>query len=180
MGDIIKWLTHDDQKQLFDAIIAGTLNMVFLALIALLLWPLGRPLLAWRLAKGYVIFWIVVCVIAGLVRLLQGLLRVNLYDHANAYVVSNLVACCLLQAGWSAFAALAVQGLTGGASNWMTLVLYFTGGASCLIAFSIVTAFYQGQIYKLFSLPLALITFIVFSVWPAVGRVVFGWFFDLF
>jgi hypothetical protein len=180
MGEISKWLTHDDQKQLFEALVAGTLNIVFLLLIALLLWPLGRLTLALRLAKGFVILWIVVCVIAGLLNLLQRFLRVNIYDRANAYVISNLTVSCLLQAGWSAFAALAVQGFTGGASNWIALVLYLIGGVSCLTAFIVVSAFYQGQIYKLISLPLALITYIVFSVWPAVGRAVFGWFFELF
>ena len=36
----------------------------------------------------------------------------------------------------------------------------------------------QGTLYKLVSLPIALVGFLVFSVWPAGGRWLFGWFFD--
>jgi hypothetical protein len=180
MGDLIKWLMNDEQKDLFEVVFASALNIAFLALAALLLWPLGRPVLAFRLAKGYGVLWVVICVIAILVNRIQKLFRVNLYDHANAYVNSNLAVTCFLQAGWAAFAALTVQGFVAGAPNWFVVVLYSVGGLSCLIAFFAVTSFYQGHIYKLISLPLALVSFIVFSVWPASGRAVYGWFFNLF
>jgi hypothetical protein len=180
MGDLIKWLMNDEQKDLFEVLFASALNIAFLALVALLLWPLGRPVLAFRLAKGYGVLWVVICVIAILVNRIQKLFRVNLYDHANAYVNSNLAVTCFLQAGWAAFAALTVQGFVAGAPNWFVVVLYSVGVLSCLIAFFAVISFYQGHIYKLISLPLALVSFIVFSVWPASGRAIYGWFFNLF
>jgi hypothetical protein len=180
MGEMTKWLMHDDQKDLFEVLLASTLNILFLALIALLLWPLGRPMLAFRLAKGYAILWVVLYVIAALVNRIQGFFRVNIYDHPDAYVNSNLAVSCLLQAGWSAFAALTVHSFIAGAPIWIVLILYLIGVLSCLIAFFAVSSFYQGTIYKLISLPLALAGFIVFSVWPASGRVIFGWFFNLF
>lgn len=40
MVEISKWLTHDDQKDLFEVLFASTLNIIFLALIALLLWAI--------------------------------------------------------------------------------------------------------------------------------------------
>jgi hypothetical protein len=180
MGELIKWLMNDEQKDLFEVLFASALNIAFLALLALLLWPLGRPLLAFRLAKGYVILWVIIFVTAILVNRIQRLFRVNIYDHANAYVNSNLAVTCFLQGGWSAFAALTVQGFVAGAPTWFVVVLYSVGVLSCLIAFFAVTSFYQGHIYKLVSLPLALVSFIVFSVWPASGRAIYGWFFDLF
>lgn len=179
-GEFSKWLIHDDQKDLFEILVAAVLNVVFLALIALLLWPLNRSLLGFRLAKGYAVLWVLTCVLALLGNRIQEFFRVNLYDRSNAYVISNLAVSCLLQVGWSAFAAGAIHSFASGASVWLAVILYLVGVLSCLIAFFVVSAFYQGHIYKLISLPLALMSFIVFAVWPAVGRVLFGWFFDLF
>jgi hypothetical protein len=180
MGDLLKWLMNDEQKDLFEVLFASALNIAFLALVALLLWPLGRPVLVFRLAKGYGVLWVVICVTAIVVNRIQRLFHVNLYDHANAYVNSNLAVACFLQAGWAAFAALTVQGFVAGEPTWLAVVSYSVGVLSCLIAFFAVTSFYQGHIYKLISLPLALVSFIVFSVWPASGRAIYGWFFDLF
>jgi hypothetical protein len=180
MGDISKWLMHEDRKDLFEVLVASTLNILFLALIALLLWLLGRPVLALRLAKGYVLLWIIVYVSALLVRLIQRLFRVDIYTHADAYVVSNLIVSCFLQAGWAAFAALAVHSFMAAAPVWFVVILYLVGVISCLITFFAVSSFYQGHIYKLVSLPLALVGFIVFSIWPATGRALYGWFFDFF
>lgn len=180
MGAISKWLTHDDQKDLFEVLFAATLNILFLALIALLLWVLGRPRLAFSLAKGYGLLWIVILGTAALVNLIQRSFRVNIYDHSNVYVISNLIVCCLLQAGWAAFAATTVHSFVAGASIWIMVALYLVGVLSCLIAFFAVTSFYQGHIYKLISLPLALVIFIIFSLWPAGGRIMYGWFLGLF
>lgn len=180
MGEISKWLLHEDQTDLFEVLVTVTLNIIFLALVALLLWPLGRPMLALRLAKGYGILWSVVFVSAVLVNRTQQFFRVNIYDHPDAYVNSNLAVSCLLQVGWSAFAALMVHRFVAGTPVWMASLLYLVGVLSCLGAFFAVSSFYRGHIYKLISLPLALLSFVVFSVWPASGRAIFGWFFDIY
>lgn len=161
---------RDGQKELFEILVAGALNVVFLALIALPLWPLGRPSLAFRLAKGYAVLWGLTCAAALLGNRIQEFFRVNIYDRPNAYVISNLAVSCSLQAGWSAFAALCVRGFVPGAPVWAAAVLYLVGALSCLVAFFAVSSFYQGHVYKLVSLPLALICFIAFSAWPAGGR----------
>src|SRR5918992_2782315 len=107
-GEISKWLLQEDQKWLFEIVFGIILNLVFLVLIALLLWALGMPALAFGLAKGYAILWLVILVTFFLLSPIHRLLRVNLYDHSNAYIISNLAMSCFLQAGWSAFAALTV------------------------------------------------------------------------
>jgi hypothetical protein len=85
-----------------------------------------------------------------------------------------------LQAGWAAFAALAIHSFVADAPVRVLLILYIVGVVSCLITFFAVSSFYQGHIYKLVSLPLALTGFLAFSLWPASGRAVYGWFFELF
>ena len=179
-GPISKWLMRDDQKDLFEVLVASAVNVVFLALIVLLLWPLGSTGLALRLAKGYGVLWGVTCVAVLLAARVQEFYRVNIYDRSNAYVISNLAVSCSLQVGWSAFAALTVHSFVAGASIWLAVLLHLVGVLSCLIAFFAVSSFYQGHIYKLVSLPLALVSFIVFSVWPAGGRLIYGWLFALF
>lgn len=164
MGQFSKWLMGDDQKELFEIVVASALNILFLALIALLLWPLHKTSLAFRMAKGYAVLWIVTFITAMLVNRIQEFFRVNLYDHPNAYLISNLAASCLLQLGWSAFAALTVYSFVIGASTWVMVTLYLVGGLSCLVAYFVVSSLYQGHVYKLISLPLALVGFILFSV----------------
>ena len=179
-GGFSKWLMHEDQKALFEVLFASVVNVAFLALIALLLWPLGRPSLALRLAKGYVVLWVLTGVAVLLSSRMQDFFRVNIYDRSNAYIISNLAVSCFMQVGWSAFAALSVHSFAQGTPVWIVVALYLVGVVSCLIAFFVVSSFYQGHIYKLVSLPLALVSFIVFGVWPAVGRLMYGWFFELF
>lgn len=103
-----------------------------------------------------------------------------MYDHFDAYVISNLVASCVLQAGWSAFAALTIRSFVPDTSTWTAVILYLVGILSSLIAFYAVSSFYQGTLYRLVSLPLALICLLVFSIWPGMGNVLYGWFFALF
>lgn len=180
MGEFGKWLTHDDQKELFDILFAFLLNLIFLTLIALLFWSLGSPRTAFRLAKGYAVLWLVVFVSVALLNRIQGFFRVNIYDHPNAYVNSTLAVSCLLQACWSAYAALTAHDFAAGAHAWRAVILYAVGFLSCLVAFFVVSSFYRGHIYKFISLPLASVCFVVFSVWRAGGRALFGWLFDIF
>jgi hypothetical protein len=164
----------------FELFFASVLNIVFLLLIALLLWPLGRTMLAFRLAKGYWLFWVVIVVATVVLVLIQRIFRVDMDSHYDAYVISCLAVSSFLQAGWSAFAALTIQSFVAGAPVWVVVVLYLFGLLSCQIAYYVVAAYYGGHFYRLINLPVAHVSFIVFSVWPASGRVLFGWFFDLF
>lgn len=179
MGEFAKWLLHEDQKELFEYLYANALNIVFLALASLVLWPLGRASMALTLAKGYWVFWSIVILTAVLVALFQRAFRVDMYSHFDAYVISGLVSGGFMQAGWSAFAALTVHGFVPDAPAWVAAVLYAVGALSCFVAFAVVSAFYMGHIYRYVNLPLALVSFVVFSVWPAAGRWIYGWFFDI-
>jgi len=180
MGEFSKWLLHEDQKELFDYLFAIVLNIVFLALTALLLWPLGRTIMAFRLAKGYWIFWTVLIITTSLLVLVQRIFRMDLYSHSRAYVISGLVVSSFLQAGWSAFAALVVHNSVAGVPVWMMIILYAAGGLSTYVACVIVGAFFTGTLYKFVSLAFGIVTFVVFSVWPTAADAIYGWFFDLF
>jgi hypothetical protein len=180
MGEFAKWLLHEDQKELFDYLFANVLTIVFLALSALLLWPMGRMMMAVSLAKGYWVFWIVLILTAVILILFQRLFRLDMYSHFDAYVISGLVVSGFLQAGWSAFAALVVRSFITGTPTWIVVILYVVGFLSCYVACVIVSAFYMGSIYRLVNLSLAVVSFIVFSVWPAAGNAIYGWFFNLF
>jgi hypothetical protein len=180
MGEFTKWLLHEDQKEFFDYLFALVLNVVFVALTALLLWPLGRALLAWRLTKGYWIFWTVLIVSSALMVLAQRLFRMNLYDRFDAYVISGLVVSGFIQLGWSAFVAPIVRASVADTSVWVAIVLYAVGVISCYVASMIVGAYYMGGLYRMANFALAILSFILFSLWPRAGMTIYGWFFDLF
>ena len=180
MGDFSKWLLHENQKDLFNYLFALVLNAVFLVLVALLLWPAGKAATALTLAKGFWGFWTVLIITGSLVVLFQRLFRVDMYSHPDAYIISGLLVGGVIQAGWSAFAALAVGGAAAGASLWLAALLYLFGLLSCWVAHNIVSVYYMGSIYRMANLIIAAVTFILFSVWPAAARALFGWFFDFY
>ncbi|HWN12176.1 MAG TPA: hypothetical protein VNO50_23335 [Pyrinomonadaceae bacterium] len=180
MGAIANWLLHEDQKELFDYVFANALNLVFLALTALVLWPLDKATMAFRLAKGYWLFWILMVVTSGVLLMFQRILRMDLYSRFDAYVISSLVLSGFLQAGWSAFAVLLIRNFLADANGWAVVIVYALGVLSCYVASVIVGAFYMGGLYRMVNLALAIVSFIVFSLWPAAGRAIYGWFFDLF
>lgn len=180
MGAFAKWLLADEQKELFEHLFADALTLVFLGLAALALWPLGRAALAWELTKGYGILWVVIASSILLLALYRRVFRVDVDDNFDAYVIPAILISGVIQAGWSAFAALAVRGAAAGAGLWTTAALYAVGFVSSYVAFGIVSAYYNGSLYKTINLPLSAASFVLFCLWPAAGRALYGWFFDLF
>ncbi|HVF44160.1 MAG TPA: hypothetical protein VM936_14145 [Pyrinomonadaceae bacterium] len=175
-----RWLLHEDQKELFEFLFAAALSLSFGVLAALALWPLGDAALALRFAKGGVVLWAVLFVTYVALAFAQRKLDVDLYSHADAYVISGAAVGALIQTGWSAFAALSVRDFASGAGAWASVALYFAGLLSCYVAYVVVSAFYTGQIYKLINLAVALAGFAAFCLWPAGARAAYGWFFRLF
>jgi hypothetical protein len=180
VGEFAKWLMHEDQKELFEFLFAGVQHLVFVALAALVLWPLGDAALALRFLKGGLVLWAVLLVTYLALRFVHVKLRVDIYSHPDAYVNSSAAVGAFLQAGWSAFAALAVRDFASGASVWHAAALYFAGLLSCYVAFNVVSAFYTGHVYKFINLAVAVVAYAAFCVWPAAARLVFGWFFRLY
>lgn len=180
MGQFAKWLIHEDRKELFDYLFAIVLNAVFLAVIALLLWPLGRAGIAWRLTKAYWVFWSAVIAISCVLVLAQRSFKMDLYERANAYIITGMAVSAFLQVGWSAYAAPVFHSAAASASVWVMVVLYLIGGVSAYVAAVIVGAFYMGGLYRLVNSALAILSFAVFSIWPAAGSAMYGWFFNIF
>lgn len=172
--------TDADSKTLWELIFAGGSTLLFLGLSALLLWPFGKAALALQLAKGCVVFWVVLSFTSWALGLGQRMFRVESDPPSSTYVFTNLGLSAFLQMGWSAFAVLAVGGFLAGSSTWLVAGLYLDGFLSSLVASFMVGAFYQGTVYKFVNGPLALVSYIVFAVWPALGRAIYGWFFALF
>jgi len=182
MGELAKWLMHEDQKELFEFLFAAALCVLFVGTAALALWPVGDAALALRLAKGGLVLWLVLFVTAVVLARVQRKLDWDLYSHPDAYVISGVVLSAFIQAGWSAFAALAVGESASAARHaWpSTALLYFVGLLSCYVAFSVVSAFYTGHVYKFVNIAVALLGFALFGLWPAAARAAYGWFFRLF
>lgn len=166
-------------NEVFEQLVAVAVNLVFEALILLLLWPLGKVDLAFRLANGFGIFWFVTCVVTFFVIRIQHLFRINLYERGNTFMAMNLIASVALVMGWSAFVTLNIRNFASGAPLWLTVVLWLIGIVSSWIACLIVGSFYTGHLYRFVSLLLALVSFLVFAIWPAIGQTLYGWFFAL-
>ena len=168
-------MLHDDRKELFEYVFAVALNVLFLGVAALVLWPLGRAAMALELAKGYAIFWGVLLLTAAALIFVRRLLRIDIDSHFDAYVMSALALSALLQIGWCAFAAVTVDTFAATATGWIAAVLYVVGALACYVAYVAVSAFYMGSLYRMVNLGIALASYIVFSVWPAAGHALYFW-----
>jgi hypothetical protein len=173
----LKFLLDRASADAWQVIVAVALCLLLPALAALALWPAGAAWVGWRLLKGFGIFWVFVLVVYVSAAWAQRRLRVDLYSHPDAFVVSNLLASGLLMLGWTAFAALVVREAAAGAGLWLKGALYLLGLLSGLVACQVPGSFYTGQVYKFACLLVACAGFVLFSAWPAAGRAAFGWLF---
>lgn len=156
------------------------MNVVFLIIATVVLWPMGKISFVIQLAKGFVIFWIVALVTVVGVAVVQRLLRISADNREIAFIGSNVVHGMFLMAGWAAFASLAVYAATQNATTVATIVIWIGGVLSCLMAYTIITTFFSGTIYTLFNSVTTLVSFAVFGIWPTLAQKTYGWFFDLF
>ena len=181
MRSFSRWLLREEQKDFFEYLFACVANLLFLVLIALVLWPLGELGFAVHLAKGYWIFWTVVIMVAASIAVVSRILRIEQRPAFwDVYLMLILVVSATLQAGWSAFAALTFRGFGVGGSIWVAATLYVIGLLSCYVAYLIVSALFNTRHLRLVNLILALASFVVFTIWPQAGGFIYGWFFDLF
>lgn len=176
--DLIAFPKTEAEETVSKILIIVGVNLAFLLVAGIPLWLAGHGALAWQFAKGYALLWALLLVLSPILNILQRLFRLNMYDNGNAFMASNLLVSGVLVLGWSAFAALAVQGV--GAAGWVVWLLYVIGFLASYIGQQVVGAIFNGTIYQLANLALALASFIAFSIWPALARASFGWFFNFF
>ena len=173
---------EDIPNEVFEVVASLLLSVLLPGLAALLLWPLGHAPIALQVAKGCGIFWIVVTVTAIVLARIQDRFKINIYDHGDAFLGSNLLVSAFLTAGWAAFAALTVHiALGAGASIGTTVLVFLAAGLpAALIGYVVVAALWQGHLYKIVNLALGFAALLLFALWPAAARAAFGWFFRLF
>ena len=180
MWRTLKWMLDRASAEAWQVIAAVALCVLFPALVALALWPAGMPWVGLRLFKGFCLFWLVVLALYVVSAWVQRRLRVDLYSHPDAFVVSNLLVSGALMLGWTAFAALVTRDAAADAGLWLAGLLYLLGLLSGVVACQVLGSFYSGHVYKFACLLVACAGFALFAVWPAAGRAAFGWLFGLF
>lgn len=179
MWQTLKWMLDRASAEAWQVIAAVALCLLLPALAALALWPAGMPWVGLRLLKGFGVFWVFVLVVYAAAAWVQRRLRVDLYSHPDAFVVSNLLVGGLLMLGWTAFGALLTREAAAAAGRWAACVLYLFGLLSGVVACQVLGSFYGGHVYRLACLLLACAGFALFAVWPAAARAAFGWLFGL-
>ena len=180
MWETLKFLLNRASADVWQVIVAVGLCLLLPALAALVLWPAGMARVGLSLLKGFGLFWVFVLVVFALAAWAQRRLRVDLYSHPDAFVVSNLLVSGVLMLGWAAFAALLTREAAAPAGLWLAGVLYLLGLLSGVVACQVVGSFFSGHVYKFGALMVALAGFALFAAWPAAGRAGFGWLFGLF
>lgn len=180
MWSTLKYLLDRASAEAWQVIVAVVLCLLLPALAALVLRPAGMAGVGLTVLKGFGLFWVVVAVLFVVAAWVQRRLRVDMYSHPDAFVVSNLLINGILMLGWTAFAALSMREAAAVAGWWVACVLYLLGLLSGVVACQVLGSFYSGQIYRLACLLLACVGFALFAVWPAAARATFGRLFGLF
>jgi hypothetical protein len=155
------------------------MNIALLALITLALWPLARLPLAFSLAKGFGLFFLVILAASIVLLWIQRALRVDDESHFDAFLLSNLAVSATALVCWAAFAALGVRHAAGGAPAWLAAILWLVGLLTCWMTYGLVSVFYSGTFYRYKNHPLVAAAYLLFALWPAAARFLIGWFVDL-
>jgi hypothetical protein len=150
-------------------------NVLVLAVMAVMLLPVGRWRLLWELTRGFAVLWGVLLLGAWLVYLLQRRLRVQDDPPSDAFVLSNMAVCVVLLVVWGGYSALLVRASAAGAPPWQSILVHAAGVLAAHAAFSAICAIYVGSIYRMISLGSAVGSFALFAAWPAAARALFGW-----
>jgi hypothetical protein len=168
----------DLREDFFTIGIVLALNALFIFLMALVLWPLGFIGVAWSLAKGFGLLWLATIVTIPLTVFIKRGFQVNLYDHPNTYLSLNLLLSSLLICAWSAITMSTLHNAiaaNGDVALWLRVVLHIVGLLACYAGFVVITTFYSGTFYGLVGLVLALLCFVVFTLWPTLAQMLGGW-----
>lgn len=178
-GELARWLQHDNQRVLFELLVGAAINLVALVVMTLVLWPLGQWSLVWAWTRGFIVLWLTLAGIFVGLAIVHQLLRLNLYQRPRAYIVSILICSCILQAGWSAYVALTLRAALPEVSLIIAIVLVVASLLISVVGYFVVAALFHGELYRLACLMLAPAAFVLFAVWPAAARAIFGWYFRL-
>ncbi len=149
-----------------DFLIALLISLVFFVVAGALLWFAGQTVFLGQLAGAYVLFCFGVLAVSLIGMLIMQLARVNFHDHFNTYVILNVALGALPVVLWSAFAARLAANGAGGFSALSAALLHVCGFLSCYTAYTVVTSQFNGTLYRMILLPLALIGYVVFAVFP--------------
>ena len=180
MWHTLKYLLDRATAEAWQVIVAVLLCLLLPAVAALALWPAGMPGVGLGLLKGFGVFWLVVAVVFVSAAWVQRRLRVDLYSHPDAFVVSNLLVSGILMLGWTAFAALSMRDAAAAAGLWLAGALYLLGLLSGVVACQVLGSFYSGHVYKFACLMVACAGFVLFAAWPAAARATIGRLLGLF
>jgi hypothetical protein len=150
-------------------------NVIVLVVAAVLLLPFGRGGVLWELVRAFAVLWGVLLMAAGLLQVIQRVLRVEDDPPSNAYVLSNLAVGVVLLVVFTGYVALLLRGSAGGAPVWMMVILLVIGLLSSHAGYGTVSAVYGGTLYRTVNLAVALGGFVLFAAWPAAARAAFGW-----
>lgn len=167
-------------EELLDFSIILGINLLFLGLITLLLWPLGWLALVGQLTWGFLGLWILLFVFSALLGWVERWLRIDMYNRYNLYLLINVLVTLWFVLGWSTYAAQLTSHYSASEAGWRVVALAGIGLLSSYVGSLVVTLIFRGTIYHLISLPAVLLGYPLFVLWPASGQFVYGWLFDLF
>jgi hypothetical protein len=163
---------NDDAKSAIgDLLIALAICATFFLVAGILMWFAGQSVFFWQLAGGFVLFTLGVLAISLIGMLIQAAARINMYDRTNIYVGLNIVLSALPVLVWTAYAAHLASGAVNGFGMLSAAATHLVGFLSCYAAHTMVHSQFRGTIYALITLPIGLLGYVVFAVFPWLARI---------
>ncbi len=159
-----------EKSALGDLLIASALCVVFFLVAGILLWFAGQSVFFWQLAGGFVLFTLGVLAVALIGTLIQSIARINMYDRTNTYIGLNVILSALPMLIWTAYAAHLASGAVNGFGMLSAAATHLIGFLSCYAAHTMVHSQFRGTIYAMITLPIGLLGYALFAVFPWLAR----------
>lgn len=163
-------MNESERSAIGDLLIAVGLCAVFFLVAGILLLFAGQSVFFWQLAGGFVLFTLGVLAIALVGTLIQSVARINMYDRTNTYIGMNIVLSALPILIWTAYAAQLASGAVNGFGLLSAAATHATGFLSCYAAHTMLHSQFRGTIYAMITLPIGLLGYVLFAVFPWMAR----------
>lgn len=142
-------------------IIVG-INILFVAIAAWVCWLMGHVAFIGPLVLGFVGLWAAMIVITTLLAVIARYNRqFNMYDRAALYLGANIITSAVPLLAFVAYIVMQAHQAVLGAGWIERLALYGVGFLASYIAHAIVTVFFNGQLYAIINLFIALIGYLL-------------------
>jgi len=151
-------------KDIKNQLIALLINIVYFGIFWGIHKLFGTEFDTYTFLIGNLVLWVSFSVTINLMSLFRRIFKLELTDGVP--LVTNMIFVVIITLSSVFFIAWQTQIAMESLVLWKYIVIHVFGFLYAYLVYGIITVFYSGGIFKIISLPLSLIGYLVFAIFP--------------